>query len=370
MTDPGMGLPNMAYAGLIPLALLKKAFIPMLRVWDSKWSAVLSSVMPKMKGAPDGGSHFTWPLITDPQMISEMHSAYGRTKYVTTGMDAESWNTRLTKAGFAMEPEEMLAEFQPEANFGTSAKMQKLTQICIKSIERRVELELVNYMFGNTTAIRQFSNQNASGRLLRADLSAAANGFIGKTWDDMEDSNPFKDIDNAIELQEGMGDDPLEHMFIGTKTAKVLKNHDVILNRIKYIRDVSGGTLQAFFAGLENNMQVHKVTAHTYKETAANVGKVGSPGQGDLTPDQWNTRNKYWFMRESSYEFAFLTASNLGFTFTSKTCPQHSGDGYYTYQYTDHEPHIYRMRFEFKFSPGIGDFGNEVVLRKTVPQTA
>jgi len=370
--DPsGMGLPNMAYANLIPISLLKKAFIPMVRMWDSKWEAVLGRVMPKMKGRPDGGSHFEWPLIVDPQMISEMHSPYGRTRYITTGMNAEQWATRLTKMGFAMEPEEFLEEFAPEANFGTSAKMQKLTQICVRGIERRVELELVNYLYGNLHAIRNFSNQ-ITDRLLTFDLSKSLKGMQGKTWDDMSNSDPFKDMDNAVEYQQQLGDEDLNQLFIGTKTAKILKNHDVILERIKYVRDVSGGTLQAFFGGLASNynMQVNVVRSQTYKENAANVGARGSPGLGDQAATSWTNWNKYWFMRESGHEFAFLTAPRVGFTFTSKTCQFHNGDGLYTYSYLAHEPHIYRMRFELKFAPGVEDFSSLVVLRKTVPETA
>lgn len=373
MYDDATGLPNLDQASLIPIALLKKAFIPMIRVWDSKWKAELEIVMPKMKGHPNGASHFEWPLIVDPQAVSEMHNPYGRTRYWTTGMEAEQWNTRLTKAGFAMDPEEMLNEFTPEANFGTSQKMQKLTQICIRSIERRVELELVNYLFGNVDAIKQFSNQWMSpgfDRLLKVDCKTADKGMLGYSWDDPEHSNPFKDIDNIIELQSGMGDKDLNHLFIGTKTAKILKNHDVILNRIKYARDVSGGTLQAFFGGLDNNMAVHVVKAQTFKAHATQVNAYGGPGTGDLTPDNWTTRNKYWFMRESSYEFAFMTASNLGFTFTSRTCPSHNGEGYYTKTSTSDEPEVTRVRFELKFSPGLEGWGDHAVIRRTVPQTA
>lgn len=365
----GIGMGNQAYANIIPLALLKKAFLPMVRIWDNKWSAELSKVMPKMKGAPNGGSHFSWPIIANPQAISDMHSPYGRTRYFTTGADAESWDTRLTKAGFAMEPEEMLEEFTMEGGLGTSAKMQRLTQICIQAIERRVELELVNYIFGNTLAIQQFSNQKVR-RLLRVDTTSGSSGMTGYAWSDMTNSRPYKDISNVVELQSGMGDENLEHFFLGTKTAKMIKNHDQIIDRIKFVRDVSGGALEAFVAGLEGGMQAHVVKAHTYKEASADVGAVGGPGAGDLTPDDWNERNKYWFMRESSYEFAFFTASNLGFTFTSKTCPQHSGEGLYTFQYTENEPHVYKMRFELKFCPGVNDFGNEVVARKICPQSA
>jgi hypothetical protein len=364
----GIGLPNMAYANLIPISLLQKAFIPMVRMWDSKWEAVLGDVMPKMRGAPDGRSHFEWPLIVDPQMISEMHSPYGRTRYITTGITAEQWATRLTKMGFAMEPEEFLNEFSPEANFGTSAKMQRLTQICTRGIERRVELELVNYLYGNLPAIRNFSNQ-LTDRLLTFDLTSSANGMQGYSWNDLTNSDPFKDIDNAIEYQQQIGDNDLTKLFIGTKTAKILKNHDVILERIKYVRDVAGGTLEAFFGGLQNNMAVRVVKSQTFKENAANVGVVGTPGLGDQAATTWTNFNKYWYMRESNYEFAFLTSDRVGFTFTSKTNQFHNGDGLYTYSYVAHEPHIFRMRFELKFAPGVEDFANLVVMRKTVPQT-
>jgi len=364
----GLGLPNMAYANLIPVFLLNRGFNQMVRMWDFKWQPVLAQVMKEIR-SPEGKSNFSWPLIVDPQMISEMHSPYGRTRYITTGIDAESWATRLTKAGFMMEPEEFLAEFTPEANFGTSVKMQHLTQICIRAIERRIELELVNYLFGNTACITNYSNQ-LTNRLKTFDLTAHADGMQGHSWSDYTNSDPFRDIDNAIEWQESMGDLPLNNMFIGSKTAKVLKNHDVILERIKYVRDLSGGVLQAFFAGLDNGMKIHKVSAHTYKEAAANIGGIGSPGQGDLAADEWNNRNKYWFMRSGGYEFVILANDNLGFTFTSKCNQFHDGNGLYTYSWVDHEPHIVRTRFEKKFCPGVGDFANEIVMTGACPTTA
>ena len=363
-----MGLPNQAYANLIPLYLLNRGFLQMVRMWDTKWEPVLQKVMHRMR-ADGGKSNFTWPLIVDPQPISDMMSPYGRVTYITSGADAEQWSTRKTAIGFMMEPEEFLNEFTPEANLGTSAKMQRLTQICVRSIERRVELELTNYLYGNSACITNFSNQ-LTNRLHTYDLTSSSNGMRGYSWNDYTNSDPFRDIDNAIEQQETMGDLPLNNLFVGTKTAKILKNHDVIITRLKFVRDMSGGTLQAFFGGLDNGIKVHKVTGNTYKENAANVGAFGAPGQGDMQADQWSNRNKYWFMRSSGYEFAFMANDNLGFVFTSKCNQFHDGNGLYTYSWVDHEPHISRTRFEFKFAPGVGDFANETVLNNACPITA
>lgn len=365
----GLGLPNQAYGNLIPISLLNRGFLQMVRMWDTKWAPVLQSVMRRM-AVPGGKSNFVWPLIVDPQPISEMQSPYGRVTYITTGADAEQWGSRKTASGFMMEPEEFLEEFTPEANLGTSFKMQRLTQICLRSIERREELELVNYVYGNAACISNFSNQ-LTNRLKTFPLTTHADGMTGHAWNDYTNSNPFSDIDNAIEWQESMGDLPLNNMFIGSKTAKVLKNHSVILERIKYVRDLSGGTLQAFFAGLDNGMKVQKVVSHTYKERAENIGAIGSPGIGDAAADQWNNRNKYFFMREGGYEFVILANDNLGFTFTSRCNQFHkSPETPYTYSWVDHEPHMTRTRFEFKFAPGVGDFANEIVMTRACPVTA
>ena len=367
-TGAGLGLPNQAYANLIPLYLLNRGFLQMVRMWDTKWEPVLQKVMHRMR-ADGGKSNFTWPLIVDPQPISDMMSPYGRVTYITSGADAEQWSTRKTAIGFMMEPEEFLNEFTPEANLGTSAKMQRLTQICVRSIERRIELELTNYLYGNSACITNFSNQ-LTNRLRTYDLTSSSNGMRGYSWNDYTNSDPFRDIDNAIEQQETMGDLPLNNLFVGTKTAKILKNHDVIITRLKFVRDMSGGTLQAFFGGLDNGMKVHKVSGNTYKENSANVGAFGAPGLGDMQADQWSNRNKYWFMRANGYEFAFMANDNLGFVFTSKCNQFHDGNGLYTYSWVDHEPHISRTRFEFKFAPGVGDFANETVLNNACPITA
>lgn len=365
----GIGLPNWAYGNLIPIALLQKAFIPMVRMWDSKWEPAIGQVMPRMRGDPKGGDHFSWPLIVDSQPIANMLGPYGRVDYLTTGMDAESWSTQKTAEGFMMEPEEFLPEFTSEAAWGTSQKMQRLTQLCVRAIERRVELELVNYLYGHQPCIQAFSNQ-LTLRQLNVDATSNANGMIGSAWNDYVNSDPFRDIDNIIELQESMGDEDLDTFFIGTKTAKVLKNHDIIIERLKYVRDLAGGTLNAWFGGLPNSMKIVKVKHHTFKEEAANVGTIGSPGLGDTAADYWNNRNKYWFMRSGNYEFSFLTSSTLGFTFTSRCNQFHSGDGLYTYSWVDHEPHFVRTRFELKFAPGVKDFANMALIRNVCPTTA
>ncbi|PNX48637.1 MAG: hypothetical protein BV459_01965 [Thermoplasmata archaeon M11B2D] len=368
-TGGGQNMPNLAYANLIPTWLLKQGFVQMVRMWDSKWAPALQKIMRRVR-SPEGKSNFAWPLVVDPQMVSEMHGAYGRTKYITTGIDGEQWWTRMTKIGFMMEPEEFLNEFTPQANFGTNVKMQKLTQICIRAIERRIELELVNYLWGNPYAIENFSNQ-LTNRLEKFDLTSATKGMTGKAWNDYTYSNPFMDIDNAVELQEGMGDLPMDNMFVGSKTAKILKNHKIILERLKYVRDMSGGTLQAFYGGLDNQMMVSKVISNTAKKNAADANKPGTPFPGDMAADEWNNRNKYWFMRESNYEFVILASSNLGFVFSSKCNQFHENyDTPYTYSWIDHEPHIVRTRFELKFSPGVNDFANEMILRKACPITA
>lgn len=363
-------MPNMTMANMIPLKLLKRAFLPMVRVWDSKWRAYLDEIFPRMT-IPGGGDTFTWALFSDPQMIAEMHSPHGRTRYTNLGMDAESWKTRLTKSGFVMGPNEFLAEFQPEANFGSGVKMQRLTQICIRSIERRVELELVNYAYGNQACIKQFSNQVVNGRHQKLDCTSSSNGMTGKAWNDLTNSDPWADMANIEDRQSTMGDNPINRGFIGNKTAKILKNHDKIVDRMKYVRDTSGGVLGAFFLGAIDNMQVNVVRAHTYKEHADNVGTYGSPGKGDYNPDTFNNRNKYWFMRESSYEFAIFSSTELGFTFRSKCNQFHQNpDEYYTYSYVPHEPHNQFTRFELKFAPGMADPGDCVIVRKVVPQTA
>jgi len=367
----GLGMPNFAYGSTIPIYLLSPAFVEMIRMWDTKWQPVLSTVMKRQRAPNGGASRFGWPLAADPQPISNMYSPYARNDdYITMGLDAEMWWSRMTKIGFMMEPEEFLQEFTPQCNFGTDVKMQKLTTMCVQAIERRVELELVNYLWGNTEAIANFSNQS-TGRQIHFDITSATNGMIGKAWNDYEDSDPFRDIDNAVEHQEGLGDLPLNNMFIGSKTAKVLKNHRVIIERLKYVRDLSGGTLQAFYAGLDNGMKIHKVVAHTYEEEAAKVGTIGSPNNlGDNAVAEWGNDNKYWFMRANGSEFAFLANDNLGFTFSSRCNQYHDGNGFYTYTWVDHDPHISRTRFEFKFCPGVSDFANMVRLDNVVPVTA
>ena len=368
---PGtLGLPNFAYGATIPIYALSPAFVEMVRMWDFKWEPALSKVMPYTRSPNNGSATFGWPLTIDPQVISNMYSPYSRNEdYLSTGLDMERWWTRLTKIGFIMEPEEFLVEFSPQCNFGTDVRMQRLTQLCVRAIERRIELELVNYLWGNELAIQNFSNQQI-GRQIFFDLTSADNGMMGHAWNDYTNSDPFRDMDNAIEHQESLGDLPLNNLFIGSKTAKVLKNHDVIIERLKYVRDLSGGTLQAFYAGLDNGMKITKVVAHTYKEEAANVGAIESPGRGDTAAAEWGNDNKYWFMRANGYEFAFLAADGLGFTFTSRCNQYHDGNGLYTYSWVDHDPHIVRTRFEKKFAPGVGDFANMVRLDHVCPTTA
>jgi len=370
--DPvGLQLPNFTYGANIPIWALSPAFVEMVRMWDSKWQPVLSTVMKRIRAPGGGASTFGWPLVIDPQPISNMYSPYARTEdYLSLGADMERWWSRMTKIGFMMEPEEFLVQFTPQFNFGTDVRMRRLTEMCARAIERRVELELVNYMWGNPATVSNFSNQSTN-RLIHFDLTAAANGMIGAAWNNYTSSDPFRDIDNAIDHQEGLGDLPLNNLFIGSKTAKVLKNHRVIIERLKYVRDLSGGTLQAFYAGLDNGMKIHKVVAHTYKTSAANAGAInGESNMGDNAAAEWGNDNKYWFMRAGGYEFAFLANDDLGFTFTSRCNQYHDGNGLYEYTWVDHDPHIARTRFELKFSLGVGDFANMVRLDNVCPVTA
>jgi len=338
--------------------------------------------------APDGGAQkFDWPVMTSPRPMARLYDAEEQTRYLAApGIKTEFFSTRLTKAGFIRRFDEFKRDF---TNNLISLKYQRLASEMVEAIAKRIEFEIANYLYLNTTAIAQYSTQDtsralvanvASGVFQQANKTTVINeldGLLtGIQWHSAG-ADIFRDFAAIKRAHEDMKGKEITKAFFGMETCMWLDINSTVIDRLKYIKDTTDGVLGTTIQGIT----IKKVMGNDLKEASANVtlaragaAPFGYPGLGDLDYDKWNDRNKVPIMVDggtTGREWGIMSEDLAGRTFCSYVHNLHemqagSATEPFTYEFAEQEPFRVKVRMERTFCPAIDDFANYVLILNTV----
>jgi hypothetical protein len=368
MADPfGMydKLVNTSYKNM-PKWMRPQVSIELLRIYDNIWRPRMQELFPRAPAPSANGKPVSvdTPFFTsygaDPQTMSKFSDYFERPTARGVGYQKEEMQGRLMKEwGPTYNPLEYPNEWR---NGFLDSRNQQLVQNAVRSMERKIEYELVNYALGDATFMNQFGNQYAKqiNRMKKFDcrqtVTSATDYLTGKGWDEAN-STPVKDIAKMKLYYNKFAQEDPKFGMIGANTAYALEINAEIIDLVKWHYDVTQRPIGASIDGVT----FQKIIGLTYKDSSANAGKLGYPGLGDIRPDDWSVRNQIDMMTNTvsgtKYEFGIFASGPVGNTFMCACHPKHENvNTPYSHEWEDPE-------FEFKFSqmslgicPYVNDF--------------
>jgi len=358
--------------GNAPSWMREEAVYRAFKIYDRMWQPKINEVLPRTPAPLANGQvcsiedEFFVPVVADPQIISRFYDDDEDVKPLGVGFKRERFQGRMTKQWM---PPAKSEEFENQFKAGfLDMRNAFLTDVALKSVERRVELEGVNYVAMNATTIAQYSDQPTT-RGFTFDASEAtsteADYLSGAAWDNW-DADPMHDINKINRNMLKMCGKEVKRGFIGPNTSFGLRNNAKIKEQVKYFVDATQQVIGASILGVK--MEV--IAQMTSKDRTANSGKMGYPGLGDLQEDNWSDRNKFDFMTHVdsavTYEYAlFLPDGPIGNTFCLRTNKKHT-DVTVPYGRTWMDPRTEKTysNIQFGFAPSVEDFANVIKVNK------
>jgi len=384
------GYPNLEAPELIPETFRTQHKL-LMRSFDIDFKPTLTDIMPAVE-SPDGGSQrFDWPIITVAQPMAPLAAADEPARYLgAPGVAEETFGTVITKAGFQRRFDEFQKDF---TNDLISLKYQTLAKEMVAAINRRIELEIANVLYMNTTAIGQYSPNQDTSRALVADINAGkfyradksteitslGSMLSGTQWH-KNNGDPMRDLAAMKRAHEDMKGGFLTKGFIGPETAMWLDVNPKLIEQLKYTQTVTDGILGMTVMGIK----FKKVIGQHYKEASANqatpgggVSRWGIPGLGDLDYDKWTDRNKVEVMVDgfsTGREWGILSEDTSGKLFCAYVHTLHqaqvrSAVDPFIYEFAEQDPFKVKVRMERAFAPVIEDFANYVLMVNTVDRS-
>ena len=353
---------------------------------------------PTIQGQVIGAKkQFEIPYSADLGMMAPFVDRLDELDEYIPGYDDYHYKTRIVGfAGPTIDPLEFKNEFVD--GFIADRNQRALAEVS-KAFKRREEMELVNFCFGNPTAIAHFSpdlNNVALKRLLRLDavsgkaitpgMADADPVLTGKSWADDTDGNPVKDLTTIVyKMGDFMGIEQNIVGYIGNKTAYVLDNSKYLMDYEKTHFDVTQSVIGKTIKGVN----LKRITGQYYKDnTTINTGRLHNPGLGSPQPDLWTDRNKVPMMRHvapiSTGDGADPFGANYGTATTTTwewglfTTGGPVGSRRYARIFEDHDtpttPYIHsyndvktretKVNLYEAFTPTVEDFGQMVVVER------
>lgn len=380
-------LPNLTAPELIPENYRVQHW-DMIRNFERKFKPVLTDILP-MTEAPDGGAQrFLWPIYTSAKPMARMYDAEEQVKYIAApAIKDETFWTRITKAGFFRRFDEFKRDFTHDL---ISLKYQLMARDMVESIDKRIEFEIANILFQNSTAIAKYTPNQDTTRALVADIKAAkfyksdktteitelASLLTGIQWQ-KAGSDIFRDFAAIKRAKEDMTDSEVTKAFFGPETCMWLDINSTVIDRLKYIKDTTDGVLGTTIQGVT----IKKVMGNNLKEASENTDFPnagdsiwGTPGLGDLDYDKWGERNKLPIMVDAGTtgkEWGLMTEDIVGRTFNSYIHTLHEEQAAsaiqpFVYQYSEQEPFRVKIRMERMFGPVVEDWASYVLIINTV----
>ena len=345
-----------------PIALRVPAFMPTVRMWDSQFQGFTAQLMPEANSPGGVNSNFKWPIVIDTGVIAPVGDLMSRAQFIETSIQEESFWTRITKLGYYINPE----QFKNEIGAGKLgiASTTKLKMV-VKAIQRRIELDRLNYISGDTTTIARFSTQDTA-RLKTWDVSSDSDMGSGKggSWSGMT-ADMMYHLDLILRHSAEIGDDPLENFFVGPDTYMYMNQNQTLMDNIKYTVDLRNRPIGDNIRGL----RVHLVRLQRYKDESS-TATMGMPGRGSPSYDTWTAIKSKHMMRHSSggteYEYGLLTAAKVGFTWRPPvyTAEKYPDGNIVTEAWMSHNPKVFYTYLTTRYGFAVEDFSKIHRLNK------
>ena len=382
------GFPNLHAPYLIPEEFRVRHQM-MIRIFDRKFVPFFTQIFPAGESEGANGARgvekFDWPVLTSTRPMARIYDRDEPTEYINAGgVKTEYFNTRITKLGFVRRYDEFEHDF---TNGLISKKYRILAEEIIEGVNKRVEFECGNILYHNTYAINQYNKGYDLGRSLTADLS---NGKFYQSYHSTEITSlgcllsgaqwlkssgyPFRDMAAVKRAHEDMMSRTLTKAFLGPETVMWLDINEKMVERTKYVKDLTNGVLGTTIQGV----QIYKVLGNNLKEGTFykqdESPPPGYPGLGDLDYDKWTDRNKVPLMVDGGVdgrEWGIMSEDMVGNLFHSYINTKHmaqvnSAIVPYSKTLEEDDPDRLKVRIEKAFCPAMYDWGRYVLLLNTV----
>lgn len=324
-------LVNTSYSNM-PKWMRVETVYNLFKVYDNIWRPVLQELYPRTAAPAANGqpvavdTPFLIPNVADPQTMSRFYDYLEMPDHRQVAFGKEEMQARMAKEwGPTFNP----LEYANEWRTGFLEKRnQMLVSNAVRSLERLVEYELVQYSRGDQTHMANYGNQydKQSGRMKKFDCGESSTSgttyLNGKQWD-ASGCNPMDDIVKMQLYFNEMAGEDFTMGFIGPSTAAALEKNQTIYDIVKYHYDATQKPIATSIKGIT----LKKVIGQTYKDLSSNSAKLGYPGLGDIRADDWTTRKKIKMMTHAvsgtTYEFGIFAAGPVGNTYMAKCHPEH-----------------------------------------------
>lgn len=386
--DDMTGRPNLHAPYLIPEEFRIRHQL-MIRVFDRKFKPFFTNIFPAEESRGLDGARgvekFDWPVMTSTKPMARIYSRDEPTQYINAGgIKTEYFNTQITKAGFVRRYD----EFEHDFTYGLiSKKYRILAEQIVEAVNKRIEFECGNVLYHNTNSINMFAKDVDMSRSLTADISAGAfyqydhstaitdlaSLLSGTQWH-KGGGDPFRDMAAIKRAHEDMMGKELTQAFLGPETVMWLDINEKMIDRTKYVKDLTNGVLGTQIQGVT----IHKVIGNDLKDGTFYSGNAsppfGYPGLGDLDYDKWTDRNKIPLMVDGGpmgREWGIMAEDSVGNLFHSFINTKHMAQVSnatipYSKVIEEDDPDRRKVRIEKAFCPAVFDWGQYVLLLNTV----
>lgn len=386
--DSNTGLPNLHAPYLIPEEFRIRHQL-MIRVFDRKFRPFFTNIFPAEESEGSDGARgvekFDWPVMTSTKPMARLYGRDEPTQYINAGgIKTEYFNTIITKLGFVRRYD----EFKHDFKYGLiSKKYRTLAEEIVEGVNKRIEFECGNVLYHNTYAVNQFSKGVDMSRALVANISngnfyqydhtttiSSLGSLLSGTQWHKANGDPYRDMAAIKRAHEDMMGRELTQAFLGPETVMWLNINEKMVNRTKYVKDLTNGVLGQGIMGVK----IHKVIGNNLKEGTTYSGSESPPmyypGMGDLDYDKWSDRNKMPLMVDGGVtgkEWGLMAEENVGNLFHSYINTKHQAQvnscvNPYTKVVEEDDPDRKKIRIEKAFCPAVYDWGKYVLLLNTV----
>lgn len=281
--------------GNYPEWMRNEAYYGIFKAYDKAFATPLQELFPRVAAKDDKGNLLSIddsmyvPYSADPGFMANFMDRYERVRPRAIAFGREKLWTRLVKEWGPQEDPTLFNNTLKSVFL--NAKNQMITEATAKSINRRVEYELANYIFGTNYAQYSDLPTEVLGRrniMDAGDTDMTHSGALsGCSWDSGA-SDPTADIIRIKLVANVMGEFQPTKGFIGPNTAAALEGNAKIISQLQYNTDVVNGLVGASIKGVT----MKTVLSQWYKDKTINSSKIGYPGKGDAKVDNWDDRNK------------------------------------------------------------------------------
>lgn len=360
---------------------LRNRYMELLDWFDKEWEPWFMRMMPKVV-APGRGSHKYWRRDrgADPQGMAKFYN-HDEAVEPMNYPSVRPWNYSTRMLGNALTRRKTM--FKEDFADGIIDKAHaEMMENLTKFINRSIEYTLCQFMYGNTTVMAHFTDQDLNRQGI-CDLNTgnfngvAASELGGTTWDDFSGGTPavFSDLAFLKERYKYLAGRNPEYMMIGRKSEYNLEINDDLLDRLIRLKDTTNGVLGDYLMGL----QLIKVVGQTYKDIpGANALAEGMPGVGEYLEMDWTNLNRKDMMIHqiagNDYEWSIIGVGDVGEVKCAFVDEDHRDERgtpteIFIEQWEERNPKTVWTSAKLEVCPEIKDYAKVLLVKAVAQQT-